>query len=109
VKMPMSRSVRRSAAVSVLACVLCAPLFAVSAEAADLTPQQQKMAACSKQNKGKKGDDYKTSQSDCLKNGPAPVAAAPMTQQEKMAMCSKQNKGKKGDDYKQAQSACLKG
>ncbi len=29
--------------------------------------QQQKMAMCAKQNKGKKGDDYKQAQSDCLK------------------------------------------
>ena len=28
--------------------------------------QQQKMAACSKQNKGKKGDDYKAAQKSCL-------------------------------------------
>jgi hypothetical protein len=73
-----------------------------------MTPQE-KMSACAKQNKGKKGDDYKQSQSECLKNGPAVAAAAPMTPQQRMAMCSKQNKGKKGDDFKQAQSACLKG
>jgi hypothetical protein len=28
--------------------------------------QQEKMSACSKENKGKKGDDYKKSMSDCL-------------------------------------------
>jgi hypothetical protein len=28
--------------------------------------QQQKMAACSKQNKGKKGDDFKSAQKACL-------------------------------------------
>ena len=79
-----------------------------TAGAADLTPQQQRMATCAKQNKGKKGDDYKQAQSDCLK-GTDTAAAAPMTPQQKMAMCAKQNKGKKGDDYKQAQSDCLKG
>ena len=38
------------------------------AAAAASTPmtQQQKMAACSKQNKGKKGDDYKSAQKACL-------------------------------------------
>jgi len=99
----------RAAVCGFAVAVIAMPLMTSSAFAADLTPQQQKMAACSAQNKGKKGDDYKTAQSDCLKNGPTPVAAAPMTPQQRMAMCSAQNKGKKGDDYKQAQSACLKG
>lgn len=30
--------------------------------------QQEKMAACAKTNKGKKGDEYKKAQSDCLKS-----------------------------------------
>jgi hypothetical protein len=82
-------------------------LFAVgSVQAADkkLTPQQQKMATCSKENKGKQGSEYKQAMSDCMKRD---VAAAPPTQQQKMAACSKANKGKKGDEYKQAMSACL--
>ena len=99
-------------------CVLVTPLFATgafaqgasapAAEKSDKTPtaQQQKMSACSKQNKGKKGDDYKKSMSDCL-SASAPAAAAPKTQQEKMSACSKQNKGKKGDDYKKSMSDCL--
>ena len=81
----------------------------VFAQTAPMSSSQSKMAECSKQNKGKKGDDYKKSQSDCLKGVDTAAAAAPATQQEKMAMCSKQNKGKKGDDYKKAQSDCLKG
>ncbi len=94
-------------------------LFAAGAFAADPTPpakaegaskpmtaQQQKMADCSAANKGKKGDDYKSSQKACLSGAPA-AASAPMTQQQKMAACSKQNKGKKGDDYKSSQKACL--
>ena len=94
----------------VAAALIASPLLASSAFAADgaTTPQQQRMATCSAQNKGKKGDDYKKAQSDCLK-GNDTTAAAPMTQQQKMAMCSKQNKGKKGDDYKKSQSDCLKG
>jgi psiF repeat len=104
VKLSLIRFACSGVAASVL---LCSGFFATSAAAADMT-QQEKMSACSKQNKGKKGDDYKQSQSDCLKNGPTPVAAAPMTPQQKMAACSKQNKGKKGDDFKNAQSACLK-
>ena len=100
----------RAAVHGLAASLIAVPLMTSSALAADaaMTPQQR-MAACSAQNKGKKGDDYKQSQSTCLENGPASVAAAPMTPQQRMAMCSAQNKGKKGDDYKQAQSACLKG
>ena len=42
-------------------------VFAADAAASKpLTAQQQKMAACSKQNKGKKGDDYKSAQKACL-------------------------------------------
>ena len=81
-----------------------------NAYAADkkLTPQQQKMAACSKENKGKKGDEYKQAMSDCLNRDVAAAPAAqPQTQQQKMAACSKANKGKKGDEYKKAMSACL--
>jgi hypothetical protein len=68
---------------------------------------QQQMSVCAKQNKGKKGDDYKSGVSECLKAG-STVAAAPPTRQQKMSICSKQNKGKKGDDYKTAMSDCLK-
>ncbi|MCA3233412.1 MAG: hypothetical protein INH06_14070, partial [Cupriavidus sp.] len=32
---------------------------------------QEKMAACSKANKGKKGDEYKKAQSECLSAKPA--------------------------------------
>ena len=68
---------------------------------------QQRMSLCAKENKGKKGDDYKNGVSECLK-GANNVVAAPPTQQQKMSICSKQNKGKKGDDYKSAMSECLK-
>ena len=73
------------------------------------TPQQQKMAACAKENKGKKGDEYKQAMSACMKSdgAAAPGAAAEPTQQQKMSACAKANKGKKGDEYKQAMSACL--
>ena len=39
-----------------------------AAAAAPMT-QQQKMAACSKANKGKKGDDFKNAQKECLSKG----------------------------------------
>ena len=83
----------------ILSAFACGAAYAADKK---LTPQQEKMAACSKANKGKKGDEYKQAQAECLK------ADKPMTQQEKMAACAKANKGKKGDEYKQAQAACLK-
>ena len=62
-------------------CVLVTPLFATgafaqgasapAAEKSAKTAQQEKMSACSKQNKGKKGDDYKKSMSDCLSAKPS--------------------------------------
>jgi psiF repeat len=103
-------SVTRAAAHGLAALLIATPMMCTTAFAADaaMTPQQR-MAMCSAQNKGKKGDDYKKSQSDCLKgNDAAPAAATPMTPQQKMAACSKANKGKKGDDYKKSQSDCLK-
>ena len=93
------------------ALVFAAPLAFQPALAEDkaMSSSQSRMATCSKQNKGLKGDEYKKAQSDCLKGETAAAAApaTPMTQQQKMAACSKQNKGKKGDDYKNAQKACL--
>jgi hypothetical protein len=91
------------------------------------TDQQQKMSDCAKANKGKKGDDYKNSVSNCMKAPaatpaaaatpappPAPATTPPTAtkskgaQQQKMADCAKANKGKKGDDYKSSMSACMK-
>ncbi len=105
----MRMSLIRVLAAGIAASSIALPLTMSSAFAADAPmTSQQRMAMCSAQNKGKKGDDYKKSQSDCLK-GQTAAAAPMMTPQQKMAMCSTQNKGRKGDDYKQAQSACLKG
>ena len=92
------------------AIVLMTFLVVGAADAAEkkLTPQQQKMSACSKENKGKKGDEYKKAMSDCLnREGAAATASAPPTQQQKMSACAKANKGKKGDEYKKAMSDCL--
>lgn len=85
------------------------PLFAATTPAVHKpeSAQQQRMAQCATQNKGKKGDDYKAAQKACLSGQNATVAHVG-TPQQRMAQCSAQNKGKKGDDYKVAQSACLK-
>ncbi len=52
----------------IFAIVLMTVFVVSGAQAAEkkLTPQQQKMAACSKENKGKKGDEYKQAMSACL-------------------------------------------
>lgn len=108
----MNRILNRVIPYGLASLIAVAPIAFEPAFAADpaMGSSQSRMATCSKQNKGKKGDDFKKSQSDCLK-GDAVAAAPtePMTQQQKMAMCSKQNKGKKGEDFKKSQSDCLKG
>ena len=106
----------------IAALLFALPFVAGGAYAEDkkpLTPQQEKMAKCSAESKGLKGDEYKKKHSECLKGDAAPAKAAepakaveatkPMTQQEKMKACSAKNKGMKGEEYKKAQSECLKG
>ena len=100
----------------VLASLLAASVFAATAadtktEAKkELTPQQQRMADCSKQSKGMKGDAHKKFMSDCLKGETAAPAAKP-TQQEKMKSCNAtaNTKGLKGDERKAFMSTCLSG
>ena len=76
----------------------------------ELTPQQQRMADCSKQSKGLKGDAHKKFMSDCLK-GETPAPAVKQTQQEKMKSCNTEASAKKlkGDERKAFMSSCLKG
>lgn len=85
---------------------------AVFAADAPVKPQQSKMAACSKANKGLKGEEFKTAQKACLSKDAAPAKAAKAatdkpSQKQKMAACSKENKGLKGDEYKKARKECL--
>ena len=89
-----------------------------------LTPQQQRMADCSHQSKGKKGAEHKAFMSACLKGkstastsaAAAPAAkpaasSAKMAQREKMKTCNAEAKTKalKGADRKTFMSSCLKG
>ena len=62
-----------------LGAMVAAPAFAAGSK--PMTAQQQKMATCSKQSKGMKGDAHKAFMSNCLKGNStaAPAAAAPMT------------------------------
>ncbi len=85
-----------------------APMLTSVGASAPMTAQQSKMSDCSKQAKGKKGDEYKAAVKACLSaGGAASAAATPMTQQEKMKKCSGEGKGKKGDEYKAFMKSCL--
>ena len=87
-----------------------------------LSSSQQRMSDCSSAAKGKKGADYKSSVSTCMKGGStaaaAPAAAAPATamtpkqiQQQKMTSCNADAKVKAptGAAHKAFMSNCLKG
>jgi hypothetical protein len=102
-----------------------APQAGTAAPAAKtLSSSQQRMSDCSSAAKGKKGADYKSAVSTCMKGGStaaatpaaaAPAAAAPMTakqtQQEKMKSCNADAKLKAptGAAHKAFMSSCLKG
>lgn len=107
----------------VLGALAAAPAFAAGAPAAQktehkaLTPQQQKMATCSHESKGMKGEAHKKFMSDCLHGKTAaaepaaPTKSAKATQQEKMKTCNADAKAKnlKGAERKSFMSTCLKG
>lgn len=89
----------------IAALIVTMPFIAGTVYAQDKAPtaQQSKMGACSKQNKGLKGDEYKKAQKECLSK----EADGRKPQQEKMKACAAENKGKKGAEYKAAQKECL--
>ena len=99
-----------------LGALAAAPAFAAGAQTATahkpMTAQQSKMASCSHQSKGMKGDAHKKFMSDCLHG--KTMAAAPTAktaQQEKMKSCNAEAKTKalKGAARKTFMSTCLKG
>lgn len=102
-----------------LGALAAAPAFAAGAPAATtkttehkpMTAQQQKMATCSHESKGMKGDAHKKFMSDCLHGKTASATPAKTTQQEKMKTCNADAKAKslKGADRKAFMSTCLKG
>jgi len=98
-----------------LGALAASPAFAAGAQAATahktMTPQQQKMADCSRQSKGTKGDAHKKFMSDCLHGKTMATAPARTTQQEKMKTCNAdaKTKGLKGTERKTFMSTCLKG
>ncbi len=88
-----------------LACALLAGAVSANALAAQ-SSSQTRMAECSAQNKGKKGDEYKAAQKACLSAKPA----AATTPQERMKSCNADASAKKlaGDARKTFMSSCLK-
>lgn len=100
-----------------LGALAAAPAFAAGAQAhathKTMTTSQQKMASCSHESKGMKGEAHKKFMSDCLHG--KTMAAAPMhsktRQQEKMKTCNAEAKTKelKGAVRKSFMSTCLKG
>lgn len=95
----------------ILASTLLCSSSLTAQEKKQLTPQQQRMAECSSQAKGLKGDEYKKARDACLKGESMAKAdkKALTPQQQKMAECASKAKGLKGDEYKKARDACLKG
>ncbi len=89
-----------------IAACLALPLAAHAAEEKKLTPQQEKMSACSKEAAAKnlKGDERKAFMSTCLSAKPAAAS-----QQEKMTACNKEAGARnlKGDERKAFMSKCL--
>ncbi len=89
----------------IAALILTLPLVTAPVFSADGKPtaQQSKMSVCAKQNKGLKGDEYKSAQKACLQK----VSDGRTAQQTRMKECAAENKGKKGKEYKMAQKECL--
>ncbi|MBB5883591.1 starvation-inducible protein [Xanthomonas sp. LMG 8992] len=102
----MTRSARL-AVTCLLLSFTAAPLLATAA-AKPQTAQQTLMAKCSAQNKGKKGDEYKSAQKACLSGGTAPAAGN--ASQQRMKDCNAQAATQKlqGDARKTFMSGCLK-
>ena len=75
-----------------------------TAQAADATPQQTKMATCNKDAEGKKGDERKAFMKECLSTKKESPKEA---QQNKMKTCNADAKDKKGDERKAFMKECL--
>lgn len=73
----------------------------VYAAPGDLTPQQNKMAACNHDAGARKGADRKAFMKECLS------AKRAVTQQEKMKICNHDAGGRKGEDRRAFMRECL--
>ncbi|ANY17810.1 PsiF family protein [Bordetella pseudohinzii] len=82
---------------------------AATPSAKQMTPQQERMAACNRSAEGKKGDDRKAYMSSCLR-GEAPAKQL-TPQQQRMKDCNAKAGAQSlaGDKRKTFMSNCLKG
>ena len=71
----------------------------------EMSPQQKKMADCSAETKGLKGDEYKSKHAACMKGE---KVAAKDEKKTKLAQCSSEAKGLKGDEFKKKRDDCMK-
>ncbi len=74
-----------------------------------MSAQNQRMSDCSKQSRGKKGDERKMFMSSCLKGSSSPAMKS--TPQQRMTTCNADAKTRalKGAERKTFMSSCLKG
>lgn len=93
----------------VLLLVLALAATPLLATAAPKTAQQELMAKCSAQNKGKTGEDYKAAQKACLGGGKS-ASNAKVSPQQRMKDCNAEATAKQltGDARKTFVSGCLK-
>ncbi|WP_369943590.1 PsiF family protein [Xanthomonas medicagonis] len=84
-----------------------APLLADAATKPQ-TAQQSLMAQCSAQNKGKKGDEYKSAQKACLSGNAAPASGNAAQQRMKDCNAKAATQKLQGDARKTFMSGCLK-
>ena len=87
---------------SILSALTAAALLAGPA----LAKSNPKMAECTKQSAGMKGDERKKFMSECLSGGGS-SAKALTPQQQKMKDCNAQAKGMKGKERKDFMKSCL--
>lgn len=88
-------------------------VFTTAVNAAEKTPQQQRMTVCNQQasSKALKGEERKSFMSNCLKKESAAAGDKGLTpQQQKMRECNATatQQSLKGDDRKKFMGACLK-
>jgi hypothetical protein len=89
--------------VALTAAMAAAPSFAADDAAKPRSAQQNKMATCNAEAKGKTGDERKAFMKECL----SAKADGGSAQQEKMKKCNAEAKGKAGDERKKFMSSCL--
>lgn len=106
----MRTSTRTFLIAAALSGFMAAPVFAATPTASHAkTAQQERMATCNKEAKGKKGEEHKAFMKSCLKGEKAEHSGKKLSSsQERMKTCNKEATGKKGAERKTFMSSCLK-